>query len=82
MAVGEYNSQLVKDFHGRILAESATLAGYAALTERFRLTLPLPARLAAISARHHPESTNEWLMLTPRHAPAGSLAGQLEFALK
>lgn len=73
---------MVSAFRGRDLPEPARLAGYAALIERFDLRVPLPPRLAGIAGRHHPVSTSEWLLLTPRHAPADSLGAQLEFALK
>jgi len=42
----------------------------------------LPHRLAAIAQRHHQSATPEWEILTPRHAPEPTLAGNLEFALK
>jgi hypothetical protein len=73
---------MVSAFRGRDLPEPARLAGYAALIERFDLRIPLPSRLAGIAGRHHPDSTSEWLLLTPRHAAADSLGAQLEFALK
>lgn len=82
MASGEQISLTVRDFRGRGLPEPATVAGYAALIERYHLKIPLPPRLAGIAARHHPESTDAWLLLTPRHAPADTLGAQLEFALK
>jgi hypothetical protein len=75
-------SQLVNAFRGRTLNEPAMLAGYSALMDRYGLKVPIPPRLAGIAARHHPESTAEWLLLTPRHAPQDSLGGHLEFALK
>lgn len=56
--------------------------GYAALVDEFDLPVPLPPRLTAIAERHHPNSTAEWQMLTPRHAPDDSFHGQMEFALK
>jgi Fic family protein len=56
--------------------------GYAALVDRYQLRLPLPPRLAAVARRHHPKSSEEWLLLTPRHEPADTLGGHLEFALK
>jgi hypothetical protein len=56
--------------------------GYAALIDRYRLRLPLPPQLAGVVPRHHPKSSAEWLLLTPRHAPADTLGGHLEFALK
>ena len=70
------------DFRGIPLPEPGRLAGNAALMEMFGLKLPVPFRLAAIAERHHPQSTGDWLMLTPRHAPADTLAGHLGFALK
>jgi hypothetical protein len=72
----------VNDFHGRELPEPAWLAGYAALIQRYALAIPLPPRLAGIAGRHHPVSTAEWLLLTPRHAPDDTLQGHLEFAIK
>jgi hypothetical protein len=82
IVLGERISQAVDHFRGRPLPEPATLAGYAALMERYALQLPTPPRLAAIAERHHPASTSEWLLLTPRHRPEPSLTGDLVFALK
>ncbi|HEX9965611.1 MAG TPA: Fic family protein [Allosphingosinicella sp.] len=70
------------NFRGRALPEKAGVAGYAALIERYGLELPLPTRLAAIAERHHPTSTIDWLLLTPRHRPEPTLSDQLSFALK
>lgn len=80
--MSEHKSEQVNDFRGISLPESAQLAGYAALLERFDLHVPLPSRLSAISGRHHPRSTEEWQVFTPRHAPENTLAGQIQFALK
>jgi len=80
--MGDHNSGSVKVFHGCELPEPATPAGYAALIAEYDLNLPLPPRLTAIAERHQPSSTEEWQLLTPRHAPAITLEGQLEFALK
>jgi len=80
--MSEWPSRPVTIFHERALPEKGTLAGYAALIERYGLKLPLPARLAAIAERYHPLSTDEWLLLTPRHRPEPTLSGQLSFALK
>ena len=80
--MGEFNSHAVTDFRGRSLPESGRPAGYAALIERFDLHVPLPSRLSAIAERHHPRSTEQWQLLTPRHAPEDTLAGQIQFALK
>jgi len=78
----EQNSTAVKDFRGRLLPEPARPVGYAALVDRYGLSVPLPSVLTAIAARHHPASTAEWRLLTPRHAPDGALGDHLEFALK
>lgn len=80
--MGEWFSQEVRAFRGRLLPEPGRPAGYAALMERFDLQLPSPPRLAAIAARHHPVSTDSWRMLTPRHQPDNTLQGHLIFALK
>lgn len=59
------------------------MAGYAWLIDRFDLRAPLPPVLTATAARHHPSSSDEWRLLTPRHAPKQDLLGaHLEFALK
>jgi len=81
-ALGDWFTQEVIDFRGRLLPELGRPAGYAALIERYDLRLPLPPRLAAIAARHHPTSTGAWRMLTPRHRPEDTLQGHLVFALK
>jgi len=80
--MGEDNSQLVNVFHGRRIPEPARPVGYAALLDRYGLRLPLPSQLAAVAGRHHPNSSDEWLLLTPRHEPEDTLGGHLEFALK
>lgn len=75
-------SQPVKHFHGRPLPEPAIPAGYAELIARFDLAVPIPPRLSAIAARHHPAPSPSWKLLTPRHRPTDTLEGQLVFALK
>ena len=80
--MSDYYSKKVNDFRGKSLPESAQLAGYAALIERFDLQVLLPSRLSAIAERHHPQSTEDWQLSTPRHAPKNTLAGQIQFALK
>ena len=69
-------------FAGRPLPEPGVPTGYAALIQHYGLRTPLPPRLAALARRHHPSSTVDWLMLTPRHRPAPDLAGHLAFAFK
>lgn len=78
----EWPSQTVNHFHGRSLPEPGIPAGYAALIERFDLSLPLPCQLTAIAGRHHPAPHPSWCVLTPRHRPCDTLEGQLVFALK
>ena len=73
---------MVNEFHGRVPPEPAAVAGYAALIERYGLELPPPPRIAAIAERHGPVSTDEWLLLSPRHEPEPTLAGHLAFALR
>jgi hypothetical protein len=80
--MGEWPSQPVNDFRELPLPEAGTLAGYAALASCYDLAIPLPARMTAIAQRHHPVSTDRWLMQTPRHAPGNSLAGHLTHALR
>jgi len=80
--MSEWPSQAVNDFRGLRLPEPATPCGYAALIAAYNLSLPLPPRLAAIAERHHPVPTSDWVLLTPRHRPEASLAGQLVFAMK
>lgn len=80
--MNEWLSHPVTEFRTIALPEPGTPAGYAALIERFGLEVPLAERLTAIAERHHPQSSDQWLMLTPRYAPANDLAGQLTFALR
>lgn len=69
-------------FHGRLMPETVTPTGYAALWEKHALPVPLPARLAAVGEKHRRFETDDWLILTPRHRPDDSLEGHLGFALK
>jgi hypothetical protein len=52
------------------------------LIDAHGLTVPLPRQLHAIGERHKVISSDAWRLLTPRHAPDATLAGQLTFALK
>lgn len=72
----------VKVFHDRRLPEPATPAGYGALIDAWRLDVPIPLTLAAISGQHKTVTRDGWRLLTPRHAPAATLEGHLTFALK
>ncbi len=69
-------------FHGRRLPAPATPAGYAALWEKYALSVLLPVKLAVVGEKHRRIETSDWLVLTPRHQPPDSLGGHLEFALK
>jgi len=69
-------------FHDRRLPEPATPAGYAALIDAFRLSVPLPRTLTATGERHRIVERNGWRIMTPRHAPRPTLEGHLTFALK
>jgi len=80
--MGEWPTQMVRDFHGRALPEPGIPCGYASLITRYDLILPFPSRLAAIANRHHPVSNVAWLMLTPRHRPEDTLGQQLTFAFR
>jgi hypothetical protein len=76
-------SRVVSVFHGRALPESGcTLAGYAALIEKYELNVPLPERCACIGQHHNRYDTPDWSIYTPRHKPEDSLSGHLTFALK
>jgi hypothetical protein len=79
---GELKSETVNNFHGRQLPERGRLAGYGALVDKYQLKVPLPTQLTAIGERHVKTSSGEWQILTPRHQPKDTLAGQLTFALK
>jgi Fic/DOC family len=69
-------------FQGQRLPEQATPAGYAALIEACKLSVPLPRTLSAIGPRHKEYEQDGWHMYTPRHAPPANLEGHLTFALK
>jgi hypothetical protein len=75
-------SGLVLAFQERRLPERAVPAGYAALIDSFRLSVPLPRTLTAIGERHRILEQDGWRIMTPRHAPHPTLEGHLTFALK
>jgi len=80
--MGEHNAHLVSEFRGIPTPEPLWPVGYAALIDGYQLNVPLPRTLAGIASRHHPVSTQEWRVLTPRHQPDDDLYGHLQFALK
>jgi hypothetical protein len=67
---------------GRLPEPGASLAGYAALIQQYKLEVPIPERLAAISSKHKKYETDKWSVFTPRYSPENTLASQLTFALK
>lgn len=69
-------------FQERRLPEAATLAGYSALIDAYRLSVPLPRKLSATGDHHRVIEDDAWRILTPRHAPSPDLDGHLTFALK
>jgi Fic/DOC family protein len=80
--MSDSKQQAVNDFRGRALPEPARPSGYAELIAQYDLKVPLPPMLSAITERHHPVSTENWQLLTPRHQPSATLQDQIEFALK
>ena len=76
-------SQIVSNFQGMTLPETVmALAGYCALITNYNLRVPLPDRLAVISAKHRRYESDLWTVFTLKHAPEETLAGHLTFALK
>ncbi len=69
-------------FHDCVLPERATPAGYAALIDAYKLSVPLPRTLSALGEHHRIRQANGWRILTPRHSPPATLEGHLTFALK
>ena len=80
--INNHFSEKINAFHGRVMPEPETLAGYGALISTYDLKVPLPFKLAMISRKHKRYSTEQWEVYTPRHAPNDTLAGHLTFALK
>jgi hypothetical protein len=75
-------SGAVNAFHERRLPETAVPAGYAALIDAYKLSVPVPRALSAIGTKHRIIDQGGWRIYTPRHAPEPSLEGHLTFALK
>lgn len=69
-------------FHERRLPARGQPAGYAALIDAFDLSVPWPRVLSAIGEKHKTIQTDDWQLLSPRHAPNATLEGHLTFALK
>lgn len=81
MIYNQYSRQITV-FHGRQAPEKGTLVGYGAVISSLKLAMPLPSKLAIISTKNRQYTTNQWLVLTPRHEPEDNLYKQLVFALK
>lgn len=62
--------------------QNASLAGYAAIIERYNLEVPLPHKLSIISSKHKKYITENWQVFSPRYSPEDTLKGHLTFALK
>ena len=71
-----------KYFSSWILPEEAVPVGYAALIQAFKLQVPTPLTLSAVSNRHRKYTRDGWSIYTPRHMPESTLYGHLTFALK
>ncbi|MFC2085761.1 Fic family protein [Bacteroidota bacterium] len=69
-------------FRERSHPVNARPVGYGALVERYDLRVPLPRPLQAVADRHHPASTDDWVLLEPRRDPGDKLGDHLVFALK
>jgi len=80
--VNGFHGEVRATWRGRIVPGGGRLAGYGALIDAYALAVPLPPRLAAIAERHHPHSTEAWLLLSPRYRPSETLRGHLAFALR
>lgn len=76
-------SQVAGVFQGLHLPEvGAQLAGYAALISAYKLEVPLPDILCAISQKHKRYQKDNWLMFSPKHKPNDNLYAHIIFALK
>ena len=83
MPIYKRNSHKITVFHDfPALEEGTTLAGYAALIEGYKLSVPAPDRLCTIGLKHKRYNKGRWQFFTPRHKPDDTLQGQLTFALK
>ena len=69
-------------FHGRSAPEEGILAGYGAVIKAFALSVPLPTRLALISAKKRLYNNEQWKVFPSGYKPEDTLYKQLVFALK
>jgi len=75
-------SQEITVFHGRSAPERGNIAGYAAIIDALKLSVPLPHTLVLISKKNRRYEKEGWKVFTPKHQPGDSLYKQLVFALK
>jgi len=61
---------------------NAKTVGYAALIQKYELSVPLPIILSAVGEKHTKYETESWQVFTPRHTPDDSLYGHMVFALR
>lgn len=69
-------------FGGRSSPEEGYLVGYGSIINIFKLSVPLPGRLALISMKKRKYNTEEWMVLSTSYKPENTLYKQLVFALK
>ena len=74
-------SQKITIFHGRYTPEEGILVGYGAIINALQLDVTIPNKLAIISLKTRKYTTEEWIVLTPRHTPEDKLYKQLIFAI-
>lgn len=82
MVIDKQFSQTIRVFHGRTAPEVGSLAGYGAIINALALPVPMPRQLILISEKHKQYTTDEWIVLTPRHKPEEDLYAHLVLALK
>ncbi len=75
-------SRKITIFHGRIAPEEATLVGYGAMIEAYKLKMPMPEILSLISSKKRQYNKDGWSVYTSRHLPEDSLYKQLSFAIR
>lgn len=76
-------SQEADVFHGLLLPEKGVLlAGYSAIISAYKLEVPLPDVVAAISQKHKQYQKDNWTIFSIRHKPEDNLYAHLVFALK
>lgn len=61
---------------------NGSLAGYAALIDKYNLKVVFPEKLYFISEKHIKYETEKWIVLSKRYKPKDTLDGHLTFALK